>query len=261
MEEKYIELINKDIDGALSDRESDVLQEYLSTNADGRLLKEDLSQITHLLASVEGVDPPSNLKKRILNSIQANSNRGAVAAGGFKMSVRALIFGAKPVYAFLFAAGLILGIIGYALISENLHRVAPYDGSELTGTMIVNGGPSNFEPGESVPINVGQVAGNVSLKSSKNVIWAELKLKTDRNVDVMLEYPGNEVSFNGFGQSIQASNSLNIESGRLQLRHTGDNAYIFLLNRRTEVPTPLHVEISSSGVLLFQKTISTMRSE
>ena len=64
---KYIEHINKEIDGLNTPEESIALREYLSDNPEAQKLFDELMEISRMLESVPPIEPSQNLKKYILN--------------------------------------------------------------------------------------------------------------------------------------------------------------------------------------------------
>ena len=71
-EEKFIDLINKEIDGIISAQEKKGLMEYLEKNPEAKQKYQDLVDSTKYLDKLDEVEPPEELKSRIMNSIDFN---------------------------------------------------------------------------------------------------------------------------------------------------------------------------------------------
>jgi len=69
--EKQIELIHREIDKLNSAEESRAFQEMLSVNPEVKELYDELHTLSGMLNSVQPVEPSPNLKKLVLNSIDA----------------------------------------------------------------------------------------------------------------------------------------------------------------------------------------------
>ena len=72
IDQKYLELINKDIDDTISAPEKEVLDEYLKINPEAYSMHQELMEMDKLLDKLPDNDPSDSLKARILNSIDFN---------------------------------------------------------------------------------------------------------------------------------------------------------------------------------------------
>jgi hypothetical protein len=84
MEEKYVELMNREIDGLNSRAESAELEKYLHRNPEAGRYYRELLFVAGALNRVPEVEPPAGLKASILNSIfgkEAEAPAGAREAG------------------------------------------------------------------------------------------------------------------------------------------------------------------------------------
>src|ERR1039457_7000151 len=69
VDQKYFELINKEIDNTISASEKELLDRYLKSNPEACVMSQELAETEKLLDKMPDKDPSVSLKQRILNSI------------------------------------------------------------------------------------------------------------------------------------------------------------------------------------------------
>lgn len=249
IKKKYIELINRGIDGDLSGRESTRLQNLLAKNPEARKLHRDLDALSNVLHSVDDVEPSSHLKKHILNALPLNAH----APREKRSLLRSLRSTFEPrlsvKYAYVFSVGLIVGVIGYALID----RASLFDISDLYGTM---GVPKSYENIGDIAVDLNGVHGTFNIKHSKDILLAEVNLSSQQEIEIAFEYNGKEISFDGFRQLRGMQNSVNISQNAVMLASIGENRCIILFHNGGASAAPMTFKIFSSGALLYERTIS-----
>ena len=262
IEEKYIELINKEIDGVNSPKDSAKLEEYLTKNTEAQELYSELVMTSNMLNNVNELEPHPNLKKNILNSIQWDKytvKASKARRNPFESLINALQFNFNFKYAYAFAVGLIMGIVTYSLFVENVQRNTSTDISDLYGTMILKGIPESFEIANYIEINLDEVYGTINIRYSKDIVLAELNLKTQQEIEMVFEFDEDDIRFNGFIQLNNVRNNLDISENYLKLTNIGENKYIIIFNDKTQSVTPMNFKIFLSDVLLYEKSVSTGR--
>ena len=92
IEERYIKLINKRLDGDITGQEQAELDRYLANSVEAQDLDRDFSAIDSMLHELNRVDPPGQLKTEILKIIDhAKYQKEPVVWGGSSWS-RARLF-------------------------------------------------------------------------------------------------------------------------------------------------------------------------
>ena len=115
--EKHIELIQQEIDKRNSARESAELQKLLQSNVEARQLYEELSNISNLMETSEDVDPPSNLKSSIMSKINFPSREKSSVSTFIHQIAEFIETRSSFQNAYVFAAGLIVGVALYSLVA------------------------------------------------------------------------------------------------------------------------------------------------
>ncbi|MFQ5824373.1 MAG: hypothetical protein ACE5JB_09990 [bacterium] len=247
IEEKYIELINKEIDGKISHRESVKLKEYLAKNPEAQNLYNDFVNISDILNEVEKIEPSSILKKNILNSIQLNKYTKIEKKNLLQSLIKVKV---NYKFAYSFAAGLIVGLIMFALLINN----TSLDIANLTGTVILNDTSERYETAGKIEINLEGINGTVALKSTKNIILAEIKITTKQEIELAIEFDENDISFNGFRQLTPFVSNLKIRDNYLKLTNIGESNYNIIFKDETQTVSRMTFKIYSD-TLLYEKTI------
>jgi hypothetical protein len=259
IEEKYIELMNKDIDGLLSPKENAALQEYLAKNQDAQAFHDDLHMLSKMLDQVVAVDPPSNLKKNILNSIRLKKHVERERRGLLQSLPSFLNMKVNYRYAFSFSAGLIVGLLIYSLFT-NLNKNTFLDNSELTGTIFLDGGSEKLRTADKVEVNLEEITGTIEIKYLKNLALAEINLTAQPEIELLIEFDENDVVFDGFRQLDPSASRIEIAENFLSLTNKGKNRYTVVFKKKPSIITPLNFKIFSNGALLFEKTILANKS-
>ena len=69
IDQKYIELINHEIDGVITPKQKSMLDNYLKKNPQAEKLYQELIATSKIIDQIPAIEPSENLKKRIMNSI------------------------------------------------------------------------------------------------------------------------------------------------------------------------------------------------
>ena len=117
---EYIELMNQELDGTNSAKQSRDLEKYLSSREDARTYYRELAEAVDVFAKVEMLSPPPGLGNSILAQVDQRAGglpERAISPGHRSLwdSLRDLLRPRlEPAYAFTFAAGLVLGLALFA---------------------------------------------------------------------------------------------------------------------------------------------------
>jgi hypothetical protein len=193
IDEKYLELIQADVDGELPDRDRAELSRFMLANPDAHAVRDELKRLCSALGKVRRAEPPPELRASILAAVPLQ----APAAGS--RSPRSFLPQSGVLrYAAAFAGGLIVSAIAFQVASD---RSAGLDVSDLAGTMVSQDPVSRSGPVDSVHVSLDQVSGTVSLFRSSSMRVVEFDLAAREPVEVVVVHDGQEARFSGFGQS------------------------------------------------------------
>jgi len=268
IEQKYIELINKKIDGEITPSESVKLQDYLSRRQEAEQVHDELMATSTLLSKMHEVEPPSNLKKKILNEIRPDLYNVPQKTSLWN-AIKNLIgvdFGASShrlKYGFSFVFGLAAGLFIYSVFANNtLDEKGSVEITDLYGTIMQREASTRFTQADKASINLPQVSGTVSIKYSENLLFTELFLRASQKIDLVLEYDENLLVLNSFAKSnIDESNTLTANVNSLKLSEVGEGKYAFVFNRKTPVAVSMRFKIYSASNLLYEKSLEAAVSD
>jgi hypothetical protein len=193
IDEKYLELIQADVDGELPDQDRAELSRFMLANPDAHAVRDELRRLCSTLDRVRQVEPPPELRASILAAVPlpdpaagARSQRSFLAQSG---ALR---------YAAAFAGGLLVSAIAFQVASD---RRSGLDVSDVAGTMVSQDPVSRSGPVDSVHLSLDQVSGTVSLFRSSSMRVVEFDLAAREPVEVAVVHDGQEARFSGFGQA------------------------------------------------------------
>jgi len=248
---KLQELINKEIDGLNTPEESKQLKEYLRRNPEAENLYNDLCKLSESLNKVEKVNPPSDLKKTILNSIDvkkyAQKERKPFKffelISGYRFNFR---------YAYIFIVGLALGVFIYYSLFDSVHKP---DTSRLIGTMIINETSEYLEPVSKIHIHSNDISGTVSVKSKENILFVEFELKTKRYIETVIESIKNDLDFLALSRLNNNNLQCTVDKKTIHIRHKGESNYIVFLTEPVPGIPQLDLKFYANGSLLMKKNL------
>ncbi len=248
IDQKYIDLINADIDGEIQEAEKAELEAFLADSAAGRKLHADLAAVAEGLDGLDKLEPPPHLKRVIMNTLPAAPRSEESSSGGLK-SLFAL-----PVlrYAATFAAGALLtmSLVGSNRISETAFD----DVSGLVGT-IAN--PAALGPAvDSFDISHNEIAGTVSLRNAGAMLILDFDLVSADRVDIVADYADRSIWFNGFAQLESSGASVSAETGRVTLRMQGKRRYAVFLHNGENREGEIALRFLSGQDVLHESTLS-----
>ena len=253
-----IELINREIDGANSLEESARLKEYLARDRGAQNLYDDLVRVSARLKIVEEVEPPRNLRSNIINSIDFGRYAVKDRRSPLKWITDLIPQKAPLRYALVFSLGLFAGVVVYALFAD-LDRDSSIDVSKLYGTMLADRSSEKLEPGDLAEISLEKVTGTITTMHTKGLVLVQVNLRSQQEIETIFDFDSGFLSFMGYRQLGDAKSSLSISENSLTLRNTGDKRYLLLFDDKARAATSLRVKIMSSGVLVYERPLSTGR--
>ncbi len=185
--EKYIVLMNKEIDGIISPRESEKLRDYLKMNPEAMKYYNDLKNSLALLNKIPENDPPENLKKSIMNSIDRNrylQNTGKQK----KMSSRAGNY-LHPRFAMAIVLGIVIGIAVYPIFFTGDKNAENYN---VNGTI---GLVDEISEISNTAISAERVNGSVKLFKNRDSFWFDVEIFTQKNFSFNFGYDKTKFIF------------------------------------------------------------------
>ncbi len=243
IEQKYIDLINAEIDGAISDSDRAALHTFLQQDAEGKALHGELTSLSSLLESVAAVEPPPQLSHLIMSSVKPA--RPASASPGL---LSALFRMPALTHAATFAAGVFL-----ALSLLNSGQVSNRAFDDVTGLVGTVAAPVDASSLRKVAIDNPAIAGTVSLRKSGLMLILDFDLTTTRPIEIEADYTDKTIWFNGFAQLPESSSTIiSADSGRVRLTAQGKRRFAVYLHNEGGRRTTVKLRFLADGQLLHE---------
>jgi len=180
--DRYLELIQAEIDGELDGGERSELARQLLADPATRAVRDQLQRLCEHLDEIEYAEPPAELRANILQALPLAS----VPLTRYRKSL--------PRWRY---AALVAGLVGAgALVFQTVRGPGPAT-SEMAGTMAAAGGPVALD---TVSLGGGPVVGRVSLHRDGAGLSVALELAAEAPVDVLVVSEGRTFRINGLGR-------------------------------------------------------------
>jgi hypothetical protein len=233
--QKYLELINKDIDNNISAYEKELLDNYLKTNPEAHALHQDLFEIENLLDKLPENDPSENLKKRILSSIDFNryASKKRKSIGEYFI---AAFTGLRKKTTVSFAVGMVTGIIVLSIV----FYASYYNNFPRTNNVFGTIGIADSELLKSVEVNALDIGGKIEIKKVANQYGVYVNLKSSKEYTLQIE----------------------LDKSSWKVGNKSDNSpYSLLLSANESYPHKLLLKIFRDDSKLFERAIVLSKGE
>ena len=180
----YLALIHAEIDGELDEHQRAELARHLLADPESRSLRDSLRRMCLAMDGVAAVEPPPQLRSDILQALPPVTATTVGAAARW-----------RPASVWRYAAMFAAALVGGALLFRAGVGRGP-DPTELAGTMAGKAA----RPGvivDTVQVDLGQVAGKVSLYRSEAKLGLDIALTAEEPVDVLVASGGQALRIAG----------------------------------------------------------------
>ena len=249
MEEQYIELINREIDGLNNPSESERLRKLLSSDDEARKYYEDLSQISGTLKRMEEVQPPASLKSRILNSAILNTVGSRPRVGLFANLADNFRHCPLTRYSLVFASGLCVGILFFVLANP-WHQEIASDSSKLSGSTILLPEPALLPMIDSAQIQGEGTSGTFKTFNSGETVMVEIDVHSVERVRVELNSDPAELTFGGIKNLTESECSVSVTQGKIVLADVESDRTVVAFSGRGDVRRALEGRIYKGNSLI-----------
>jgi hypothetical protein len=247
IEKKYIELINKDIDKEITQKEKALLESCLSSNPEAKNLYDELQASESLLDRLPDRGPSVNLKKQILNSIDRNRYSRTKMFSPFRNFIHQAVFQTKYKIAFTFALGLLAGLFIYSVLFNNNQSAVS---SGIYGTIGLNS-----EVIKTIPVETSNILGKLDIKWINNNLGLDFALNSPDQYDLALKFNPDKTKFDNISFYGKNKIKLDSEDNILKLSDSGRHNYQLLFSLKAKMTVNFNLQISRAGNMLLEKDI------
>ena len=248
---RYIELINKEVDGLISVPEKQELDRYLDNDPSARTAYDETLRASEMLKQIPDINPSPNLKKYILNSIDPLKYESSDTTVPKKSLINRLFDNLNPKVAYAFTAGVIIGLIIYSVFLTNIVQNHTPDNSKFFGTI---GVPNNVKVQklEQVPVDIEGVTGIIGFYKYENELWLEIKISNADQVKMTFEFDQSALLFNNYKPLNQSKVNIENTSGTLFIGDSKDYHYVVMFQQISTDKTNISFRILKESKILYQ---------
>jgi hypothetical protein len=244
--EKYIRLINGEIDRVNSPRQSAMLKHYLDQNPEARRFYNDLMELGNKLSHTAEAEPPAGLRERIINSMPARPVRRITPSRKISDVLNAIV-PRRWTVAYGFLAGAVAGaIVIAAVIGLSYPGVIPEIG-HVSGTMLNEGMPAGYVQMDQLTIRCPDADGVILMGKSDSAVALEIHMESRSVVLAKFLYNGREIEFSGVTAPDHRIENLTARNDSLSFISDGNAAIVISFRRISSIRSPVTVSLLKSG--------------
>lgn len=258
IEQKYIELINAEVDGEISAEERASLEAFLAESAEGRAYRDELRALGAELSSLEALDPPPDLSQSVL----ARLRPAAIPAKG-KHGIAEMLAGLFNIPALRYGVSFATGVlVTVSLMSTNeMSRGAFDDVTGLVGTISGSVDPGEITSRDRLQVNLNELAGSVSLSSAGSMMILDFDLASNEPVEIVATFNSRDIWFNGFAQLESQGTTVAAASGQVTVRMEGQRRYALYLQNTGTSEANVKLRFVADGETLHEGQLNFVESE
>ena len=256
--QKFIDLMNQELDGANAPEQSRELEEFLENNEEARSYYRELALALNLFEKVAMVDPPPELNAEILARTRAADQRpetaGAGASGeGLWAACRNLFTERRRLaHSLTFAAGLLFGVVLLAGSSWLDLRYGADLNEQVTGT--VNHQMWNPELVVEGAWHDPAVRGNYRLQEEGPTLRLHLEVVAAEAAVIKLTHDPL-TSLQNFRSDHPAPAHLAVTGSEVELNLDGPGSYDLEFQRNHKSKSPMQMSVFAEGRLVHTQSL------
>ncbi len=217
-DEKYIELIQAELDGELNEDQKAELDSWLHESAEARTTRKDFRELAGLLRQIPSRQPPESLRQNILAQIKLpGQHRPEPSRWAVPAAAR---------MAMAFAAGIVVTIGLFRLAPVD---IGPTDTRSLVGSMVRNQALPYELPRDRLEVGLDTVQGSVELHRNNNLLMLEFEFNSTGPVILALDFAGQGLQFEGFAHQSVPPPGLQVSTDSIGITASGDQSFVVFL--------------------------------
>lgn len=234
MDQHTYDLINKELDGIISENEKSELEDILKR--DSTLMKE--------------------YEEIINNSKTEKKNKSVVETKNFFQRFWDDLLNSPGLrYSSLIPLGIIIGVFAH-ISYQNFFDSSTINSKDIFGTMADFSTISGFESGSETIIEQENIQGTITTQLSEEMVIAEVDLNISENLKVDITFNQNALTIFGLKPLIQNENSnMNWGGGLIRLEVSGENKYLLFFKKKDNPPKELRIRIYDDVKTVYENVI------
>jgi len=251
IDKKYIEWMHRAIDGDLASKDTEELMVYLQNNTEAQQLFEQLRQTVDILDNTKDIEPPANLKHRIMNSIDFSRYATTRQKSGFIEGLIEWLYRPQAKLIYAFAAGLLLGLF---VLTPFIFKHPQPDAADLVGTIGVY--PDiRFQTIQELPVRIPDINGKITIKKYQQLIKTAVNIKSNNTAHLTIEFDPAFLQWSQLLPGTTETVKMDYNVGNITLQ-ISDNTNISLFFRQLQPHAQLTLHFSHNTTSVLKKTIA-----
>lgn len=266
-EGKFEDLLNREVDGETTDRETTEFEEYLAKNPQANAYREDLENLASMFQQVRDVDPPADLKDEILAQVRQapaptvhkatldiDEDDGWFAA--LSETVRGWVRPLELRSPYAFAAGMAVSALAFFIFADSFTSWFRVEESIAPGAIVSAEELAVYESLDAQSLTLDGVHGQIGTKIYGDRLLVELRLESQVPVQVSVTSVNGQMVPVAFRQVDPGQGRVEFSEAEVAITHQGTNEYYFVLRRDAVGGSPLAVR-TQAGVQTSEFTLKT----
>lgn len=256
IDERYVELINKELDGLNTESESKELKHFLSAHNEALKYYNELLRTASALRRIDQVEPPSFLKTHILNSVKSLPVP-VRSRFGWTNSVLD-VFRRRPVvrYGAVFASGLCVGILLLVIADPWRQNEMPH-ASKLSGSMLSRPDISRLQMIDSIALDGSGYQGHFRTFRGDGTLTVECVVAAGENLELELSSDPEELKFVGVHRLGGADNDVTVTAGKVVFTGTKSEHDMVTFTNVVSPHQPIEVRLYKGGTVITSVLVRT----
>ncbi|HKJ17192.1 MAG TPA: hypothetical protein VJ984_07585 [Xanthomonadales bacterium] len=215
-----IDLINRSLDGELSESEKAEYEATLAGSDEARAYSKELSGLISYLESTPAEEPPAELQRSILTQIELPRPRKWFTWAAGWMAGRPVTYGVAA------GAGLLAAVAFYELSPS----ASPMDLSNLVGTLSRDNGQLNVAELGKLDVNAPGLNGQVLLRGEGDLRFLQFDINSDQANEFHVALAGTGLKFGGIAHpDVGGKESFSFSEGNFSVSNFGTTKFTVIL--------------------------------
>ena len=252
IEKRYIELMNKELDGVNAPDESAALRSFLASSEEARRMYDELRGVAGMFAAAGEVMPPPDMKRTIMASI---AERGALRGARRAERRRFLdVLTPRMKVACSFAAGIAFGLVALIILLRAMPQDSGLDRKDLYGTLAGGRRAGAVIASKSVSIESGDISGLLTAEYRDNSLTVVLDLNAPREIEVVLS-PAGRLPVESFSAPSCGAYDIRTDTAGVAVKAASSCRLTVTFRDEAGAHPSVNVAVSAGGSRIFEHTI------
>ncbi len=249
-EQKFLSLINRDIDGILTDDEQLVLENSIQDDPKIATLHRTMTETSRLLDKIPDIQPPAQLYSEIMEQIRnipfPRQRKSLDFLNWVWQPRRKVIVG--------FSTGLVIGFLlaGALIFQRKLPSIQPINFSTTIGQFT----NESFHVLQSIKIEHQSLSGNITFYQNLREVWLQSTLIPKHSVKATFFFDNRSLHSIFQLSSEMGSKTFLNQPGVLQVSVFSNTSTLVAFRRLSNSATSIQIKLQDNKAVLLSQNIN-----